>query len=44
MQANPDKFQSICIGKKTKSANLTFNIEGTEIQPDDCVKQQNTKE
>ena len=38
MQANPDKFQAICIGKKTNNANLIFNIEGTEIKPEDCVK------
>ena len=38
MQANQDKFQAICIGKKTNSADLTFNIEGTEIKPEDCVK------
>ena len=38
MQANPDKFQAICIGKKTNNANLIFNIEGTEIKPEECVK------
>ena len=38
MQANPDKFQAICIGKKTNSAILTFDINGTEIRPEDSVK------
>lgn len=31
MQANPDKFQSIAIGQKSKNEKLTFNLAG------DCI-------
>ena len=31
MQANPDKFQGIAIGQKSKKENLTFNLGG------DCI-------
>jgi hypothetical protein len=26
MKANPDKFQAIAIGKKTKNENISFNL------------------
>ena len=32
MKANPDKFQAIVIGKKTNKHNLTFNLNGNDIQ------------
>jgi hypothetical protein len=28
MKANPDKFQAIAIGKKTKNENISFNLNG----------------
>ena len=31
MQSNPDKFQGIAIGQKSKNENLTFNLGG------DCI-------
>jgi len=38
MQANPDKFQAIVLGKKFKDHNLTFNVNGSNIPYDDDVK------
>jgi len=38
MQANPDKFQAIALGKKSKDHNLTFNVNGSNIPCDDDVK------
>ena len=38
MQANPDKFQAIAIGKKTHDANISFNLNDNIIKCDDEVK------
>ena len=38
MQANPDKFQSICIGISTLSNINFFKIENTEIPCEESVK------
>ena len=37
MKANPDKFQAIAIGNKTKKENITFNFDDIRIQCDDNV-------
>jgi hypothetical protein len=31
MKANPDKFQAIAIGKKSKNGDIKFNLDGNEI-------------
>jgi hypothetical protein len=38
MQANPDKFQAMAIGKKTKDQNINFNLNGSTIPCDESVK------
>jgi hypothetical protein len=38
MQANPDKFQTIAVGKKTYTKEPVFNIESTNISCDEVVK------
>jgi hypothetical protein len=38
MKANPEKFQAIAVGKKTKDTNLTFNLEGNQIKCETEVK------
>ena len=39
MQANPDKFQAIAVGKKTYNAKEpVFNIESANISCDEVVK------
>ena len=38
MQANPDKFQAIALGKKTHDANISFNLNDNVIKCDDEVK------
>ena len=38
MQANPDKFQTIAVGKKTHDKNIIFNLEGNKIECEDEVK------
>ena len=38
MKANPEKFQAIAIGKKSRKLNLKFDINSTEIKCDDEVK------
>ena len=38
MQANPDKFQAIAVGKKTYTKEPVFNIESTNISCDEVVK------
>ena len=38
MKANPDKFRAIAIGKKAKSLNLTFDLEGTVLECEKKVK------
>jgi hypothetical protein len=38
MKANPDKFQAIAIGKKTKNENISFNLNGNIIKYEDEVK------
>ena len=38
MKANPDKFQAIAIGKKTKGQNRSFNLSGNKIVCEDNVK------
>lgn len=38
MKANPEKFQAIAVGKKTKDKNLKFKLEGNEIECEDNVK------
>ena len=38
MQANPDKFQAIAVGKKTYDKSPTFNIGTANISCDDIVK------
>ena len=37
MKANPDKFQAICIGKKTHDAIEQFQIGSTLIKCEDNV-------
>ena len=37
MKANPDKFQAIAIGKKTKNKNISFNLNGNIIKCEDEV-------
>ena len=38
MKANPEKFQAIAVGKKTKDINVTFNLEGNQIKCESEVK------
>ena len=38
MEANPDKFQAIAIGKNTKDENISFNLNGNIIKCEDEVK------
>lgn len=38
MKANPDKFQAISIGDKTKKLNLSFNLDDNIISCDEDVK------
>ena len=38
MKANPDKFQAIAVGKRTKDENITFNIDNNILHCDDHVK------
>ena len=38
MEANPGKFQSLAVGKKTHAKNPTFQIQGTDIPCSDEVK------
>ena len=38
MKANPEKFQAIAVGKKTKDKNVTFNLEGNQIKCESEVK------
>ena len=38
MQANPDKFQAIAVGKKTYAKEPVFNIESANILCDEVVK------
>ena len=38
MQANPEKFQAISLGKKTHDKNIIFNLDGIFIVCDDEVK------
>ena len=38
MQANPDKFQAIAIGNKTKDQNLSFKLGSTSLTCEDEVK------
>ena len=38
MQAYPDKFQAIAVGRKTKKKNPVFNIAQSSIEREDIVK------
>ena len=38
MQANPEKFLAISIGKKTHTQNIVLNLNGFNIKCDDEVK------
>ena len=38
MKANPDKFQAIAIGKKTKQHNISFDLNGIKINCEEIVK------
>jgi len=38
MQANPDKFQAIAVGKITYAKEPVFNIESANISCDEVVK------
>jgi hypothetical protein len=38
MQANPDNFQAIAVGKKTYVKEPVFNIESANISCDEVVK------
>ena len=38
MQANPEKFQAIGVGKRTHDMNLTIKVFGTQINCEDVVK------
>ncbi|KAH3701664.1 hypothetical protein DPMN_076655 [Dreissena polymorpha] len=37
MQANPDKFQAIAVGKRTSSRNPSFDIRNANIKCDDYM-------
>jgi hypothetical protein len=37
MQANPDKFQAIAVGKKTYAKEPVFNIESANISCDEVA-------
>ena len=37
MKANPDKFQAIAVGKRTKDENITFNLDNSIIRSEDHV-------
>jgi hypothetical protein len=37
MQANPDKFQAIAVGKKTYAKEPVFNIESANISCDEVI-------
>ena len=38
MQANPEKFQAISVGKKTHDKNVMFNLNGINLSCEDEVK------
>jgi hypothetical protein len=38
MQANPEKFQAISIGRKTHDKNVMFNLNGFSLSCEDEVK------
>ena len=38
MKANPDKFQAIAVGKRTKDESITFNLGYNIIHCEDHVK------
>ena len=38
MKANPDKFQTIAVGKRTKDENITFNLDDNIIKCEEHVK------
>ena len=38
MQANPDKFQVLAVGKKTYEKRPTINIQNVELTCEDSVK------
>ena len=38
MKANPDKFQAIAIGNKSKNGDMQFNLDGDEILCENEVK------
>ena len=38
MEANPDKFQDIAVGKGTKDESITFNLDNNIIHCEDHVK------
>ena len=37
MKANPDKFQAIAVGKRTKDENITFSLDNNIIHCEDHV-------
>jgi hypothetical protein len=38
MQANPEKFQAISVGRKTHNKNVMFNLNGNILSCEDEVK------
>jgi hypothetical protein len=38
MKANPDEFQAIAIGNKSKNGDIKFNLDGNEILCENEVK------
>ena len=38
MKANPDKFQAIAVGKRTKDENITFKLDDNIIKCEEHVK------
>ena len=38
MEANPDKFQAIAVGKRTKDEKITLNLDDNIIHCEDHVK------
>ena len=38
MQANPDKFQALAIGKKTFKEQICFDLKGSKIKCEEHVK------
>ena len=38
MEASPDNFQAISLGKKTHNSNISFTLDGSKFKRDEEVK------